>query len=99
MSEKQRKYRRVAVDPSQFLSIFREGLTAKQGFKIVKGLPEDTEVIGMMYDHNYHAIIFVVSSEDFPHVTTSDEIPFAQVDIQLDDFEEDEEYIPEDPEI
>ncbi len=83
IAETTRKMKLLYVDPSQFMSIFKEGMKFREGFEIVAGIPDDAQVLGVTYEPSVHGILIVVSSESYEDIPHGKALPMVQVDIKL----------------
>lgn len=81
-----RKVRFLMIDPAGFMSLFRKGLKIRGGFKIIKGIPEDGEILTIAYDPtrgHRGAIMVVVQSESYDEVPVDKQPPVQLVKIEL----------------
>jgi hypothetical protein len=71
------------VNPADFISLFRKGLKLHAGYKVIKGVPADAEIITVTYDNLRNAIVVVVQSETYEEVEPGVMPPIQVVDINV----------------
>ena len=82
MNQETRRFKTLWVAPAQFMALFKEGLKVREDFEIIEGLPDDAQLLGVMYDVTRNGIAMVVSSSKFPEVKKGEQAPFLPVSIK-----------------
>lgn len=77
------RVRFLIIDPNQFLSIFTKGLVLAKRVRVLKGVPEDAEVVRMTVDHVRGGIILVVRSDEYEEIPINKmpEVQYIEMDL------------------
>lgn len=78
-----RRVRMLMVNPSDFCFLFTKGLEFKKHTKIIKGAPEDAEVIALVADSVRNGVMLVVKSESYDEVPINVLPPVESVEIDM----------------
>jgi hypothetical protein len=78
-----RRVRFLVVNPSDFLMLFRKGLTLAKRMHVFEGVPADAQLVSMTVDHVRGGIILVVQSEEYEPVPITVMPPVQQVSMRV----------------
>ena len=73
----------MMVNPYEFMHLFTKGATFKKHTKLIEGVPEDAEIIGITYDTRRDHILLVLESASYAPVKITDIPPIEVVSIQI----------------
>lgn len=79
-----RRVRMLMVNPTDFMFLFTKGLKFRKNYKIIKGVPDDAQVIAVAPDSIRNGIMLVVQSSEFDEIPINVLPPTIPVDIDLD---------------
>lgn len=80
---KPRRVKFLMINPGDFMAFFKKGLKVRSGFKIVKGIPADAQILTITYDHLRNGIVIVVESETYDEVEPGVTPPIELIEINL----------------
>lgn len=83
IEETTRKIRLLYVDPSQFMSLFKDGMKFREDVKLISGVPLDAKLLAVTYDPTVHGILLVVTSDEYEDVPHGRALPMVQVDLRV----------------
>ena len=84
--EDQTPMRRVKVyliNPIDVMMLFTKGLLFAKRTKIIKGVPDDAELVGITYDARLDFIMMVVKSMEFEPVPINQYPPMETIEIEI----------------
>lgn len=79
-----RRVKMLMVNPTDFMFLFTKGLKFRKNYKLVKGVPEDAQVIAVAPDSVRNGIMLVVQSSEYDEVPINVLPPVQPIDIDLD---------------
>lgn len=78
-----RRVKMLMINPADFMVLFTKGLKVRGGWKIVKGLPADAQILTIAYDHMRNGIMIVVESAEFELIAATELPPILKVEIEI----------------
>lgn len=70
------------VDPASFMALFKEGLRVRENYQIIKGVPEDAQLLGTARDPKTGGVILVLYSKTFEQIPEGKQFPVIKVAIK-----------------
>ena len=78
-----RRVKMLMVNPADFMFLFTKGLKFRKNYKIIKGVPEDAQIIAAVADSARNGIMLVVKSAEYDEVPINVLPPVEPVEIDL----------------
>lgn len=73
-----RRIRVLMVDPVAFMGLFTKGLKYAKQTRLVEGIPDDAQLVGVVYDMRLEAILMMVESSEYEPIPST-ELPPRQL--------------------
>lgn len=80
----ERRVKMLMVRPGDFMFLFTKGLRFQKNFKVIKGVPDDAQIIAVAPDSIRNGIMLVVQSKEYKLIPINVLPPVEPVEIDLD---------------
>lgn len=79
-----RRVKVIMINPFDFMGLLTKGLEFRRYTKIVKGVPDDAQMLALSADTNRHGIMMVIWSSTYPPVKVGEMPPVELLEIQTE---------------